>query len=87
LLLHGPPRNGDIRASYADISKAKKILGYNPTFTVRDGLREVTKWFAIKNEEPLAAIESEKTLNKLFASSPSTSSFVSAWASLYFVLA
>jgi UDP-glucose 4-epimerase len=35
-----PEREGDIRYSYADISKAKKELGFVPRFTLRQGLRE-----------------------------------------------
>jgi UDP-glucose 4-epimerase len=34
-----PPRAGDIRDSYADISKAKRVLGYKPKVTLRDGLK------------------------------------------------
>jgi UDP-glucose 4-epimerase len=33
------PRAGDIKDSYADISKAKKFLGYEPKISLRDGLR------------------------------------------------
>ncbi len=33
------PREGDIKDSYADISKAKKLLGYAPKVSLRDGLR------------------------------------------------
>jgi UDP-glucose 4-epimerase len=33
------PRAGDIKDSYADISKAKKFLGYEPKVSLRDGLR------------------------------------------------
>jgi UDP-glucose 4-epimerase len=33
------PRAGDIKDSYADISKAKKHLGYEPRVSLRDGLR------------------------------------------------
>jgi UDP-glucose 4-epimerase len=35
------PRTGDIKHSYADISKAKKFLGYEPKFSLSDGLREL----------------------------------------------
>ncbi len=35
---HGESRIGDVRDSLADISKAKRILGYTPKYTVRDGL-------------------------------------------------
>ncbi len=33
------PRAGDIKDSYADISKVKKVLGFEPRFSLRDGLR------------------------------------------------
>jgi UDP-glucose 4-epimerase len=33
------PREGDIKDSYADISKAEKLLGYAPKVSLRDGLR------------------------------------------------
>jgi UDP-glucose 4-epimerase len=38
-VIHGEPRLGDIMHSYADISKAEKLLGYKPTICLRDGLR------------------------------------------------
>jgi len=36
---YGPNRQGDVRDSLADISKAKKLLDYKPQFTVREGLK------------------------------------------------
>jgi UDP-glucose 4-epimerase len=36
-----PERPGDIRDSYADISLAKKVLGYAPEVNLKDGLREI----------------------------------------------
>jgi UDP-glucose 4-epimerase len=41
-------RKGDIRESYADIVKAKKELGFNPKFSVKEGLKKLLKetaWF------------------------------------------
>lgn len=38
---YGPDRKGDVRDSLADIGKAKNLLGYNPLFSVKDGL-EIT---------------------------------------------
>jgi UDP-glucose 4-epimerase len=40
-ILHKSPRTGDIRNSLADISKAKRLLGYDPKVSLRDGLREL----------------------------------------------
>jgi UDP-N-acetylglucosamine 4-epimerase len=39
------PRAGDIRDSLADISLAKELLGYQPTKTFADGLRETIQFF------------------------------------------
>ena len=36
-----PARPGDIKDSYADISLAKKVLGYKPEVSLEDGLREI----------------------------------------------
>jgi len=44
-ILHGPNRNGDIPHSLASISKAKRLLGYNPQFNLRDGLKEAVAWY------------------------------------------
>jgi UDP-glucose 4-epimerase len=34
-------RAGDIKQSYADISKAEKVLGYHPKVCLREGLRDL----------------------------------------------
>jgi nucleoside-diphosphate-sugar epimerase len=36
---YGPERAGDIRASQADISRARRILGYHPSISFEDGIR------------------------------------------------
>jgi len=46
----GPPayaaeRSGDVKHSLADISRAKKHLGYNPTVTFEEGLRQTVEWY------------------------------------------
>ena len=42
-------RPGDIRHSLADISKARKLLGYEPKFKVEDGLIRTVNWFVNKS--------------------------------------
>jgi len=42
---YGPPRAGDVRHSLADISKARRLLGYDPRYTVERGLQEAIHWY------------------------------------------
>jgi UDP-N-acetylglucosamine 4-epimerase len=42
---HGPNRVGDIPHSLASIDKAKELLGYEPKFSFKDGLKEAVKWY------------------------------------------
>lgn len=44
-ILHGPNRVGDIPHSLACIDKAKRLLGYEPRYSMREGLREAVKWY------------------------------------------
>ena len=44
-ILHGPNRQGDIPHSLACIDKARKLLGYIPEYSMRDGLKEAVKWY------------------------------------------
>lgn len=41
---YGPPRKGDVRHSLADISAAKRILGYEPKIGLKEGLAEYMAW-------------------------------------------
>lgn len=41
----GPTRNGDVPHSQASIEKAKERLGYMPTHTFSEGLKEAVKWY------------------------------------------
>ena len=43
--VYGPERPGDIKHSNADISKAKKMLGYNPEYDVDRGLEKAIEWY------------------------------------------
>ncbi len=41
----GPERAGDIRHSNADISKARKLLGYDPEYSFEEGIRLAIDWY------------------------------------------
>lgn len=40
-----PPRIGDVRHTHADISKAKKMLGYRPLVNFEEGMKRKVLWF------------------------------------------
>jgi len=40
-----PEQPGDVPLTCADISKARRLLGYNPTTKLRDGLPKFVEWF------------------------------------------
>jgi UDP-N-acetylglucosamine 4-epimerase len=42
---YGPNRAGDIPHSLASIDKAKQLLGYEPKFSLQDGLEEAVDWY------------------------------------------
>lgn len=44
-VIHGPIRAGDIPHSLASIDKAKRLLGYNPQFSIQQGLKEAVVWY------------------------------------------
>lgn len=44
-VIHGPNRQGDIPHSLASVEKARRLLGYEPSHTIRSGLKEAVKWY------------------------------------------
>jgi UDP-N-acetylglucosamine/UDP-N-acetyl-alpha-D-glucosaminouronate 4-epimerase len=44
-LTYAEPRQGDVRDSQADISKAKALLGYEPVVSFEDGLARTIAWY------------------------------------------
>jgi nucleoside-diphosphate-sugar epimerase len=43
--IYAAPRAGDVKDSQADISKARRILGYEPAVNFRDGLAATVAWY------------------------------------------
>jgi len=41
------PREGDIRDSQADISRAREVLGYEPTVQFEEGLQRTFDWYRL----------------------------------------
>ena len=42
---YGPERAGDIKHSLANIENTKKYLGYNPKYSINEGLKLAIKWY------------------------------------------
>ena len=55
---YDPPREGDIRDSQADISQARKFLGYEPQVGFEQGLQITFEWY--RGTQAKAAAKSEK---------------------------
>ncbi len=43
--VYGPERAGDIKHSNADISKAKELLGYDPNWSFKEGIKAAIEWY------------------------------------------
>ena len=44
-VINSPERIGDVKHSLASIEKAKKLLGYNPTHSLKEGLTSAIEWY------------------------------------------
>lgn len=40
-----PPQPGDVERTYADIAKARRLLGYDPVIPIEEGIPEFVEWF------------------------------------------
>ncbi|MBB3699804.1 SDR family NAD(P)-dependent oxidoreductase [Flammeovirga yaeyamensis] len=43
--IFGPPRQGDVKHSLASIEKGKTLMGYQPKYNIKEGLKEATIWY------------------------------------------
>jgi UDP-glucose 4-epimerase len=48
--VHAPPRPGDILHSTADISKARRLLGFTPSLSFVDGLEATIAWYRSRSK-------------------------------------
>lgn len=49
-ILSLPMQAGDVRMTFADISKAEKMLGYKPKMEFKDGIKRFIAWYKKENE-------------------------------------
>ncbi|MDP7421714.1 MAG: NAD-dependent epimerase/dehydratase family protein [bacterium] len=49
---HGAERSGDIKHSVANISRAQKLLGYDPGISLETGLKRTVEWYRARVSNP-----------------------------------
>jgi UDP-N-acetylglucosamine/UDP-N-acetylgalactosamine 4-epimerase len=54
--IYGPFRAGDVRHSQADIGKASRLLGYQPSHDVAAGIAETAEWYLQRHGAAPAAL-------------------------------
>jgi UDP-glucose 4-epimerase len=60
---HDRPRPGDVLRLYADMSRARDLLGYAPKMTMGDGLRALLAWYRTQPATPEQLLEREVVHN------------------------
>lgn len=46
-----PPQPGDVPITYADVTKARRLLGYSPKVPIREGLHRFVAWYLDRHRE------------------------------------
>jgi UDP-glucose 4-epimerase len=62
-ILHVEPRPGDVLRLLADSSKARKLLHFEPTVTLRDGLTRLRDWYSAQGKSPEELLQQEVVRN------------------------
>lgn len=60
---HQEARPGDVRRHFADISKARRVLGFEPQTNLRDGVRHYLDWLRRTEADPAELLAREKLRN------------------------
>ena len=47
---YGPPNPADMFTNWADVSKAGELLGWEPQFTMREGVKRLVEWYNAERE-------------------------------------
>jgi UDP-glucuronate 4-epimerase len=50
-----PLQPGDVPQTFADVTKARRLLAYNPTTQIEDGIARFVEWFRSTRSEPSSA--------------------------------
>src|SRR5215211_4130565 len=50
IIEYGPPDLADMRSNWADVSKAGELLGWEPQFSLRTGIKKLVEWYNAERE-------------------------------------
>ena len=50
IVQYGPPDLADMRSNWADVSKAKDMLGWRPQVGLREGITRLIEWYRSERE-------------------------------------
>jgi len=50
IIQYGPADPADMRSNWADVSKAGKLLGWEPQFNLRTGIKKLVEWYNMERE-------------------------------------
>ena len=67
---YADPRPGDVLRLYADIGKARSLLGYTPAVSLVDGLTRLSSWYEAQGIPPEELLQKERV--KTWERAPST---------------
>ncbi len=61
-----PPQPGDVPRTWADVTRARELLGYEPKISIEEGLRRFVAWYLARHDlttfEPSSAQEKAGTI-------------------------
>lgn len=58
-VIHDEPRPGDVLRLFADITRARQLLGYEPRVSFAEGLLHLKEWYTRLDKSPAELLESE----------------------------
>lgn len=62
-VVHHDPRPGDVLRLYSDSSLARRLLGFEPRVTLREGLSRLVEWYRTQDVSPTDLLRSEAVEN------------------------
>jgi UDP-glucose 4-epimerase len=62
-VVHDEPRPGDVLRLFADSSRARELLGFEPQVSMREGLAKLRDWYQQSGHSPEQLLEQEKVRN------------------------